>query len=90
ARSWAQAGAPMPVAIALGADPATLLSAARPLPENISELMFSGVLRGARTQLVPARSVPLLVPAHAEIMIEGLVHPNDFAPEGPFGDHTGY
>ncbi|MEY8118814.1 UbiD family decarboxylase [Falsihalocynthiibacter sp. BN13B15] len=90
ARSWAQAGAPMPVAIALGADPATLLSAALPLPENISELMFSGVLRGARTQLVPARSVPLLVPAHAEIMIEGWVHPNDFAPEGPFGDHTGY
>ena len=90
ARSWAQAGEPMPVAIALGADPATLLAAALPLPETVSELAFSGVLRGARTQLVPARSVPLLVPAHAEIMIEGWVHPNDTAPEGPFGDHTGY
>ncbi len=90
ARSWAQAGEPMPVAIALGADPATLLAAALPLPETVSELAFSGVLRGARTQLVPARSVPLLVPAHAEIMVEGWVHPNDTAPEGPFGDHTGY
>jgi 4-hydroxy-3-polyprenylbenzoate decarboxylase len=90
ARSWAQANEPMPVAIALGADPAILLSAALPLPETVSELAFSGVLRGARTQLVPACSVPLLVPAHAEIMIEGWVHPNDTAPEGPFGDHTGY
>ncbi len=90
ARSWAQAGAPMPVAIALGADPATLLSAALPLPETVSEMAFSGVLRGARTQLVPARSVPLLVSAHAEIMIEGWVHPGETAPEGPFGDHTGY
>ena len=90
ARSWAAAGEPMPVAIALGADPATLLSAALPLPETVSELAFSGVLRGARTQLVPARSVPLLVPAHAEIMIEGWVHPGETAPEGPFGDHTGY
>ncbi len=90
ARSWAQAGEPMPVAIALGADPATLLSAALPLPETVSEMAFSGVLRGARTQLIPARSVPLLVPAHAEIMIEGWVHPGDTAPEGPFGDHTGY
>lgn len=90
ARSWAQANEPMPVAIALGADPATLLSAALPLPETVSELAFSGVLRGARTQLVAARTVPLLVPAHAEIMIEGWIHPNDTAPEGPFGDHTGY
>ncbi len=90
ARSWAQATAPMPVAIALGADPATLLAAALPLPETVSELAFSGVLRGARTQLVAARSVPLLVPAHAEILIEGWVHPGDTAPEGPFGDHTGY
>ncbi|MCC5988887.1 MAG: UbiD family decarboxylase [Pararhodobacter sp.] len=94
ARSWARAeggaGAPMPVAIALGADPATLLSAALPLPENVSELAFSGVLRGARSELVPARSVPLMVPANAEIMIEGWVHPGESAPEGPFGDHTGY
>lgn len=90
ARSWARAGAPMPVAIALGADPATLLSAALPLPETVSEIAFSGVLRGARAELVPARTVPLLVPANAEIMLEGWVHPDDTAPEGPFGDHTGY
>ena len=90
ARTWAQANEPMPVAIALGADPATLLSAALPLPETVSELGFSGVLRGARTELVPAKTVPLMVPANAEIMLEGWVHPGDTAPEGPFGDHTGY
>jgi 4-hydroxy-3-polyprenylbenzoate decarboxylase len=90
ARSWARAREPMPVAIALGADPATLLSAALPLPETVSEITFSGVLRGARAELVPARTVPLLVPANAEIMLEGWVHPDDTAPEGPFGDHTGY
>lgn len=90
ARTWARAGEPMPVAIALGADPATLLSAALPLPETVSEITFSGVLRGARADLVPARTVPLLVPANAEIMLEGWVHPEDTAPEGPFGDHTGY
>lgn len=90
ARTWARAGQPMPVAIALGADPATLLSAALPLPETVSELTFSGVLRGARTELVPARTVPLMVPARAEMVIEGWVHPGDTAPEGPFGDHTGY
>ncbi|WP_323038170.1 UbiD family decarboxylase [Pararhodobacter sp.] len=90
ARTWARAGEPMPVAIALGADPATLLSAALPLPETVSEITFSGVLRGARAELVPARTVPLMVPANAEIMLEGWVHPDDTAPEGPFGDHTGY
>lgn len=89
-RSWARAGTPMPVAIALGADPATLLAAALPLPENVSELAFSGVLRGARIELAPARTVPLLVPAQAEIVLEGWVHPGETAPEGPFGDHTGY
>lgn len=89
-RSWLRAQEPMPVAIALGADPATLLSAALPLPETVSELAFSGVLRGARAEVVPARTVPLLVPAHAEIILEGWVHPGETAPEGPFGDHTGY
>lgn len=90
ARTWAQAREPMPVAIALGADPATLLSAALPLPETVSEITFSGVLRGARAELVPARTVPLMVPANAEIMLEGWIHPGETAPEGPFGDHTGY
>lgn len=89
-RSWQRAGEPMPVAIALGADPATLLSAALPLPETVSELAFSGVLRGARAEVVAARTVPLLVPATAEIILEGWVHPGETAPEGPFGDHTGY
>ena len=90
ARSWARAGQPMPVAIALGADPALLLAAALPLPETVSEMGFSGVLRGARTELIPCRSVPLMAPARAEIVLEGWIHPNDTAPEGPFGDHTGY
>ena len=89
-RTWAQAGRSMPVAVVLGADPATLLAAALPLPETVSELTFSGVLRGARTELVPAKTVRLLVPAQAEMVIEGWVHPGETAPEGPFGDHTGY
>ncbi|MDP2122688.1 MAG: UbiD family decarboxylase [Hoeflea sp.] len=89
-RSWARAGEKMPVAIVLGADPATLLAATLPLPETVSELTFSGVLRGARTELVAARTVPLMVPAHAELVLEGWVSPTETAPEGPFGDHTGY
>lgn len=89
-RSWVRAGAKMPVAVVLGADPATLLAAALPLPEGVSELTFAGVLRGARTELVPARTVPLMVPANAEIVLEGWIAPGDTAPEGPFGDHTGY
>ncbi|MDO5612219.1 MAG: UbiD family decarboxylase [Paracoccus sp. (in: a-proteobacteria)] len=90
ARTWARAGEPMPVAVVLGADPATLLAAALPLPETVSEMTFSGVLRGARTELIPARTVPLMVPARAEMVIEGWIHPGETAPEGPFGDHTGY
>lgn len=89
-RTWARAQAPMPVAIALGADPATLLAAALPLPETVSEIAFSGVLRGARAEWTPASTVPLLVPATAEIILEGWIHPGETAPEGPFGDHTGY
>ncbi|MFI0395038.1 UbiD family decarboxylase [Paracoccus jiaweipingae] len=89
-RDWMRRGQPMPVAVVLGADPATLLAAAMPLPENLSEVSFSGVLRGARTELTPARTVPLMIPARAEAVIEGWVHPGDMAPEGPFGDHTGY
>ena len=90
ARAWAARGEPMPVAIALGCDPGTLLASALPLPENVSELTFSGVLRGTRAEVVPAKSVPLMVPARAEIVIEGWIHPGETAPEGPFGDHTGY
>ncbi|MCC7319986.1 MAG: UbiD family decarboxylase [Rubellimicrobium sp.] len=89
-RSWMRAGEPMPVVVALGCDPALLLSAALPLPEGVSELTFSGVLRGARAEVAPATDVPMMIPARAEIVIEGWVHPGETAPEGPFGDHTGY
>ncbi|MDP2737605.1 MAG: UbiD family decarboxylase [Pseudorhodobacter sp.] len=89
-RSWQAKGAKMPVAVVLGADPALLLAAALPLPETVSEIGFSGVLRGTRTELVAARTVPLMVPALAEIVLEGWVDPTETAPEGPFGDHTGY
>lgn len=89
-RSWHKARKPMPVAIALGADPATLLSAALPLPETVSELTFAGALAGQRPRVVAAKSIPMMVPANAEIVVEGWVHPDDLAPEGPFGDHTGY
>ena len=89
-RQWAVRGEPMPVVVAIGADPALLLSAALPLPETVAELAFAGALRGARTELVPCRTVPLLAPAHAEIVLEGFVSPTETALEGPYGDHTGY
>lgn len=89
-RTWQQAGAAMPVAIVLGADPATVLSAALPLPETVSEIGFAGVFSGARPRLTPAKTLPLMVPADAEMVIEGWVDPAETAPEGPFGDHTGY
>ncbi len=89
-RGWARHGNAMPVAIVLGCDPATLLSAALPLPETVSELSFAGALNNARPRLVPAKTVDLMVPADAEIVLEGMVSPTELAPEGPFGDHTGY
>jgi len=87
---WAKQGRDMPVAIAIGADPATMLAAAMPLPETVSELTFAGVLGGERSRLVTGVTVPLPVPAEAEIVIEGYVSPSETAPEGPYGDHTGY
>ncbi|SEG50219.1 UbiD family decarboxylase [Bosea lathyri] len=87
---WQRLGREMPVAVVIGADPATILSAVLPLPETISEMRFSGLLRGERPALTNCVSVPLAVPAAAEIVIEGLVSPDETAPEGPFGDHTGY
>jgi 4-hydroxy-3-polyprenylbenzoate decarboxylase len=89
-RAWAARGEDMPVAVAIGADPATILSAVLPLPETISEIRFSGVLRGERPRVAPALTVPLLVPADAEIVLEGYVSATETAPEGPYGDHTGY
>jgi 4-hydroxy-3-polyprenylbenzoate decarboxylase len=87
---WKAIGEPMPVAVVIGTDPATILSAVLPLPETLSELRFSGLLRGQRPRLMPCASVPLVVPAEAEIVIEGFVSAHETAPEGPFGDHTGY
>lgn len=87
---WRRLGREMPVAVVIGADPATILSAVLPLPETVPELRFSGLLRGERPALTPCVSVPLAVPAEAEIVIEGLVSPGETAPEGPYGDHTGY
>lgn len=88
--AWAAEGRDMPVAVAIGADPATMLSAVLPLPEGLSEMRFSGILRGERPRLAQALSVPMLVPAEAEIVLEGWVSPTETAPEGPYGDHTGY
>jgi 4-hydroxy-3-polyprenylbenzoate decarboxylase len=87
---WAAQGLDTPVAVVVGADPATILSAVLPLPETTSELSFSGILRGERPSLMPCVSVPLAVPACAEVVIEGVVSRAETAPEGPYGDHTGY
>jgi 4-hydroxy-3-polyprenylbenzoate decarboxylase len=91
-REWQQAhpGKPFPVAVALGADPATTLGAVTPVPDTLSEYGFAGLLRGSRTLLVESSVGRLQVPATAEIILEGHIHPDDMADEGPFGDHTGY
>ena len=91
-RDWQQAhpGEPFPITVALGADPATLLGAVTPVPDSLSEYAFAGLLRGSRTELVNCIGSDLQVPASAEIVLEGHIHPDDMAPEGPFGDHTGY
>ena len=89
-RQWKDRGLDMPVAVAIGADPATMLAAVLPLPETLSELRFSGLLRGERPRLARCVSVPLMVPADAEIVLEGVVSTSETAPEGPYGDHTGY
>ena len=81
---------PFPVAVALGADPATLLAAVTPVPDTLDEYQFAGLLRGARTELATCLGSKLQVPATAELVLEGVVHPGDTAPEGPHGDHTGY
>ncbi|MHB8247544.1 MAG: 4-hydroxy-3-polyprenylbenzoate decarboxylase [Acidithiobacillus sp.] len=86
----AHPGEPFPVAVAYGADPATILAAVIPIPDTLSEHQFAGLLRGGRTELADALTVPLQVPAQAEIVLEGHIYPDDMAAEGPFGDHTGY
>ena len=83
-------GDPFPVAVALGADPATILGAVTPVPDTLSEYGFAGLLRGRRTEVARCIGSDLQVPASAEIVLEGHTHSNDMADEGPFGDHTGY
>ena len=90
-------GTPFPIAVALGADPATMLGAVTPVPDSLSEYQFAGLLRGARTEIVKCVTHDLQVPASAEIVLEGFIHPAATDPtgfetalEGPFGDHTGY
>ena len=83
-------GKPYPVAIALGADPATTLGAVTPVPDTLSEYAFAGLLRGEKTQVAKCLGNDLQVPATAEYILEGFLHPGEEAEEGPFGDHTGY
>jgi 4-hydroxy-3-polyprenylbenzoate decarboxylase len=80
----------MPVAVALGGDPATIYAASAPLPEDVDEMVFAGFLRKQPVELVRCRTVDIEVPAHAEVILEGYVDPDDLRTEGPFGDHTGY
>jgi 4-hydroxy-3-polyprenylbenzoate decarboxylase len=91
-RRWKESGKrePLPACAVLGADPGTILAAVTPVPDTLSEYQFAGLLRGAKAELVAAKTVPLMVPAEAEIVIEGHVLLDDYADEGPYGDHTGY
>ena len=81
---------PFPVAVVLGCDPATILGAVTPVPDSLSEYQFAGLLRGGKTELVKCIGSALQVPASAEIVLEGVIHPGEMALEGPYGDHTGY
>ena len=91
-RDWqlASPGTPFPIAVALGADPATTLAAVTPVPDSLSEYAFAGLLRGSRSEIARCRLSELQIPASAEFVLEGHIYPDDSAPEGPFGDHTGY
>ena len=89
---WQKAGKrePLPAAVVIGADPGTILAAVTPVPDTLSEYQFAGLLRGRKVDLVNCRTVPLKVPAEAEIVLEGHVSLDDYRDEGPYGDHTGY
>jgi 4-hydroxy-3-polyprenylbenzoate decarboxylase len=91
-KAWCEnySNAPFPVAVAIGADPATLLAAVTPIPDTLSEYAFAGLLRGSRSELTTCHTSELQVPASAEIVLEGVLRPGETAVEGPFGDHTGY
>ncbi|HEX4888815.1 MAG TPA: UbiD family decarboxylase [Alphaproteobacteria bacterium] len=81
---------PLPAAVVIGADPGTILAAVTPVPDTLSEYQFAGLLRGERVELVDCKTVPLKVPAQAEIVLEGHVSLSEYGDEGPYGDHTGY
>ncbi|HVT51387.1 MAG TPA: UbiD family decarboxylase, partial [Dongiaceae bacterium] len=81
---------PFPAAVVIGADPGTILAAVTPMPDTVSEYQFAGLLRGKKVELVDCKTVPLKVPAAAEIVLEGHVSLDDYRDEGPYGDHTGY
>ncbi|MDP1558456.1 MAG: 4-hydroxy-3-polyprenylbenzoate decarboxylase [Nitrosomonas sp.] len=83
-------GKPYPLAVALGADPATILGAVTPVPDTLSEYQFAGLLRGSKTEVIKCIGNDLQVPASAEIILEGAIYPDETALEGPYGDHTGY
>ena len=83
-------GKPFPIAVALGADPATTLAAVTPIPDSLSEYAFAGLLRGKKTKVCSCLGNDLQVPENAEIILEGVLNPGEMADEGPFGDHTGY
>ena len=91
-RRWKAEGRrePLPACAVIGADPGTILAAVTPVPDTLSEYQFAGLMRGAKVELVQAKTVPLLVPANAEIVLEGHVLLDDYSDEGPYGDHTGY
>ncbi len=81
---------PFPIAVALGADPATTLAAVTPIPDSLSEYAFAGLLRGVKTKVCKCIGNELQVPENAEFILEGVIHPEEYADEGPYGDHTGY
>lgn len=91
-KEWQQQhpGEPFPIAVALGADPATILGAVTPVPDTLSEYAFAGLLRGSKTEVAQCKLSDLQVPASAEYVLEGFIYPDDMAAEGPYGDHTGY
>lgn len=91
-KEWQQEhpGKPFPISVVLGADPATTLAAVTPIPDTLSEYAFAGLLKGKKTELTKCLSNDLHVPARAEMILEGFIYPDEYADEGPFGDHTGY
>ena len=86
----AERAEPLPAAAVIGADPGTILAAVTPVPDTLSEYQFAGLLRGRKVELVDCKTVPLKVPAQAEIVLEGHVSLDEYGDEGPYGDHTGY